>query len=352
MSAGGLVESAQAVGASSLSHPARTRAVSPSAPVAPVTRTEDEVLARAARAGADMVGDACVVWRVLDDGELEPAATFHRDRRLRFALGAFMQQPALAPGSRWPGQVARSGAPARVRRIRLGELAVDTGIGMRRANAVLAPIVADGQVVAVIAALRDSSEPEYSLREAVVLRRVGVRASGIGARLGGWRRGSGDDDHGGALGRGDGSNGDGPGGGDGGGEPPDGPDWTPPPSWLMDHVGVGVWLADRHGVTTYVNNAMTELLGLPATEVVGRPMRDFLEDVPQMVRGEYCMDAERCDRRLTQPDGRHLWLEMTSQPLVDDDGSRRGTVSTAVDVTDRKKVELAARQRVPRAHRR
>ena len=328
---GGLVESAQTVGASSLSHPARRGTLSPSAPAAPLTRTEDEVLARAARAGADMVGDACVVWRVLDGGGLEPAATFHRDRRLRFALGAFMQQPALAPGSRWPGQVAMTGAPARVRRIRLGELAVDTGIGMRRANAVLAPIVADGRVVAVIAALRDSSEPEYSLREAVVLRRVGVRASGIGARLGGWRRPS----------------------GDGGGEPPDGPGWTPPPSWLMDNVvGVGVWLADRHGVTTYVNNAMTELLGLPATDVVGRPMREFLEDVPQMVRGEYCMDAERCDRRLTQPDGRHLWLEMTSQPLVDDDGSRRGTVSTAADVTERKKVELAARQRVPRAHRR
>jgi PAS domain S-box-containing protein len=360
MSAGGVVESTQAAQASSLSHPARARTVSPSAPAGPVTpRTEDAVLSRAARAGADMVGDACVVWRVLDDGALEPAATFHRDRRLRFALGAFMQQPALAPGSRWPGQVATSGAPARVRRIRLGELAVDTGIGMRRANAVLAPIVADGRVVAVIAALRDSSEPEYSLREAVVLRRVGVRVSGIGARLGGWRHEAdgadgGDDDvgdDGDRLGGDDGSSGDDR-GGDGGGEPPDGPDWTPPPGWLMDHVGVGVWLADRHGVTTYVNNAMTELLGLPTTEVVGRPMRDFLEDVPQMVRGEYCMDAERCDRRLTQPDGRHLWLEMTSQPLVDDHGARRGTVSTAVDVTERKKVELAARQRVPRAHRR
>jgi PAS domain S-box-containing protein len=357
MSAGGLVESARATGASSLSHPARTATSAASAATAPLTRTEDAVMARAARAGADMVGDACVVWRVLDDGQLEPAATFHRDRRLRFALGAFMQQPALAPGTRWPGQVASSGAPARVRRIRLGELAVDTGIGMRRANAVLAPIVAEGRVVAVIAALRDSSEPEYSLREAVVLRRVGVRASGLGARLGGWRHSAdgadaGDLEGDGGAGGDDGFRDDGAGGGDGGGEPPDGPDWTPPPSWLMDHVGVGVWLADRHGVTTYVNNAMTEMLGVPVTEVVGRPMRDFLEDVPQMVRGEYCMDAERCDRRLTQPDGRHLWLEMTSQPLVDDDGARRGTVSTAVDVTERKKVELAARQRVPRAHRR
>lgn len=346
MSAGGLVESAHAVGPSPMPRQAQAPV---GAAVAPATRTEDAVLARAARAGADMVGDACVVWRVLASGELEPAATFHRDRRLRYALGAFMQQQPLAVGARWPGQVAQRGAPARVRRVRLGELAVDTGIGMRRAHALLAPVLVEGRVAAVIAALRDSSEPEYSLREELVLRRVGVKAAGgIGARLGG-----------GWAGRGGGSEGDdgrGGGGGDDGGRdggPPSDPaGWTPPPGWLMDHVGVGIWVADRQGVTSFVNSAMTELLGLPASEVVGRPMRDFIDDVPQMVRGEYCMDAERCDRRLTQPDGRHVWLEMTSAPLVDDDGARRGTVNTAIDVTERKKVELAARQRVPRAHRR
>jgi PAS domain S-box-containing protein len=343
MRAGGVVEAWQAVG--SVTQAPATQEP-PSVPAAaPATRTEDAILARAARAGADMVGDACVVWRVLENGELEPAATFHRDRRMRYALGAFMQQPVLAAGSAWPGQIAASGVAARVRRVRLGELAIDSGIGMRRAHALLAPILADGRVFAVVAALRDSGEPEYSLREEVVLRRVGANAAaGIGARLGGWRGG-----------RGDGGDEDRGGGGDDGGDgrPPSDPsDWTPPAGWLMDHVGVGIWVTDRQGVTSFVNSAMTELLGLPASEVVGRPMRDFIEDVPQMVRGEYCMDAERCDRRLTQPDGRHLWLEMTSLPLVDDDGARRGTVNTTIDVTERKQVELAARQRVPRAHRR
>jgi PAS domain S-box-containing protein len=346
MSAGGLVEPANAVGTVPLSHPVGTSQPLDGTTAAPVIRTEDAVLARAARAGADMVGDACVVWRVVEGGELEPAATFHRDRRLRYALGAFMGQPTLPAGARWPGQIVSSGAPARVRRVRLGELAVDTAIGMRRAHALLAPVLDGGRVVAVIAALRDSSEPEYSLREEVVLRRVGVKAaSGIGARLSGWRAGRGDGD-------GDGRDGDDRDGVGGEGPPSDGAGWTPPPAWLMDHVGVGVWVADRHGDTSYVNSAMTELLGLPASEVVGRPMRDFIEDVPQMVRGEYCMDAERCDRRLTQPDGRHVWLEMTSRPLIDDAGARRGTVNTVIDVTERKQVELAARQRVPRAHRR
>lgn len=343
MSAGGLVEQTLASGPSLASRAPRQSQAGAAVAPPPVTRTEDAVLGRAARTGADMVGDACVVWRVLEGGELEPAATFHRDRRLRYALGAFMQQPQLAAGSHWPGQVAARGAPTRVRRARLGELAVDTGIGMRRAHALLAPVLADGRVVAVIAALRDSSEPEYSLREEVVLRRVGAKAAaGIGARIGGWRGGR----------DGEGSDGGGDDGGREGGPPSDPGGWTPPPDWLMDHVGVGIWVTDRQGVTSFVNSAMTALLGVPASAAVGRPMRDFIEDVPQMVRGEYCMDAERCDRRLTQPDGRHVWLEMTSLPLVDDDGTRRGTVNTVVDVTERKKIELAARQRVPRAHRR
>jgi PAS domain S-box-containing protein len=347
MSAGGLVQRSQASVASpppGAAAVAAARSVADPLPAvaAPVgvPRTGDVTLARAARAGADMVGDACVVWRVAEDGDsLEPAATYHRDRRLRFALGAFLAQPSLTPSRHWPGQVASHGAPVRLRKARMGELGIDTGIGLRRANALLVPIVAEGRTVAVIAALRETSEPLYSLREEVVLRRIGVKAAAaLGVRIGkadaGEKRGDGGPDT------------------PNGRPPVDGPGWSPPPSWLMDHVGVGVWITDRQGVTTYVNSAMTELLAVPAPKIVGQPMREFLEDLPQMLRGEYCMDAERCDRRVTQPDGRHVWLEMTSTPLIDDEGARRGTVNTAVDVTDRKQIELAARQRVPRAHRR
>ncbi len=340
MSAGGVVETAEVAGTTLLAGAAASPAVGFGTPAVPATPAESGALARAARAGADMVGDACVVWRVLGDGRLEPAATFHRDRRVRYALGEFVRQQPLDVGALWPGQVAATAAPVRARRIRLSSLGVEAAIGMRRAHALVVPVLEGGRAVAVVAALRDSGEPEYSLREELVLRRVGVKAA---TSLAAPETGDGGGDDGG---------GDGDGAGRGGEPPSDGPGWSPPPAWLMDHVGVGVWIADREGVTSYVNNAMTELLGLPATEIVGRPMRDFLDDVPQMVRGEYCMDAERCDRRLTQPDGRHVWVEMTSLPLVDDGGARRGTVNSAVDVTERKKVELAARQRVPRAHRR
>lgn len=304
-------------------------------------RTLDITLARAAREGADLIGDACVVWRVVDDGRrLEPAATHHRDRRRRHALESFLDQATLEPDSHWPGQVAWHGAPIRLRKARMSDLGIGAGVGMRRGHALLAPVLDDGRVVAVIAAVREAREPLYSLREELVLRRVGVKtAARLGAQLGRWRRDPDDGDSGGTV--------------DGGGRPPsDGPGWAPPPAWLMDHVDVGIWITDRHGVTTYVNNAMTELLGVPSPTVVGRPMGDYLDDLPQMLRGEYCMDAERCDRRLTQADGRHVWLEMTSSPLIDDDGRRRGTVNTVIDVTERKKVELAARQRVPRPHRR
>jgi len=360
MSAGGLAESTKATVPSALPH-------APQAPTRPgvdgalpgtvsdpgAPRTRDVPFDRAAREGADIVGDACVVWRVVDGGRrLEPAATFHRDRRLRDPLATFLHQATLEPDSHWPGQVVWHGAPVRLRKARLIDMGIDSGVGMRRAHALLVPVLNGDRVVAVIAVLREAREPVYSLREEVILRRVAAKtvarldtartAVSVGAG-GADITGGGDDD----------GNSGGGGGGDDDGQPPsDGSGWTPPSNWLMDHVGVGVWITDRDGVTTYVNNAMTAMLGVPSPAAIGRPMRDLLEDVPQMVRGEYCTDEERCDRRVTQPDGRHVWLEMTSAPLVDDQGRRRGTVNTAIDVTERKKVELAARQRVPRAHRR
>ena len=347
MSAGGLAQQAQTTVPSAFPRPAHAPARSdervplPDAPPGGAAlKTLDVALARAAREGADMVGDACVVWRVVDDGRrLEPAATHHRDRRLRPALESFLRQGTLEPDSHWPGQVAWHGAPVRVRKARLSALGIDADVGMRRAHALLAPVLDGGRDVAVIATLREVREPLYALREEVVLRRVGVKtAARLGVRFGHWRQSGG--------GKTDGAI-------DGNGKPPlDGPGWAPPPAWLMDHVDVGIWITDRHGVTTYVNNAMTELLGAPSPIVVGRPMGDFIDDLPQMIRGEYCMEAECCDRRLTQADGRHVWLEMTSSPLIDDEGRRRGAIHTVIDVTERKKVELAARQRVPRPHRR
>lgn len=345
MSAGGLAASANATvpellqrPLQPLTRPALADTLPGAAPDTGAPRTLDLPLARAAREGADMVGDACLAWRVVDGGRLEPAATHHRDRRLRYALGAFLHQATLEPASRWPGQVVRHGAPVRLRKARLRDLGIDPGVGMRRAHALLVPVLDGDRVVAVIAALRETREPTYSLREEVVARRVGAKTArwmGLGSSDG---NGNGNE-------RSDHASG-------GGGQPPDDGDWTPPPTWLLDHVGVGMWLTDRVGVTTYVNTAMTEMLGVPSSEVDGRPMRDFLEDVPQMLRGEFCMEEERCDRRVTQPDGRHIWVEMISLPLLDRQGRRQGTLNTAVDVTDRKKVELAARQRVPRAHRR
>jgi PAS domain S-box-containing protein len=364
MSKGGLAESAQATASPALrpAKPAPTRSGSAGAlpgtlPDTGAPRSRDVPLHRAAREGADIVGDACVVWRVADDGRgLEPMATYHRDKRLRHALEAFLHQATLEPDSHWPGQVVWHGAPVRLRKARLVDMGIDPGVGMRRPHALLVPVLDGDRTVAVIAVLRESREPVYSLREEVLLRRVAAKTiARVGARSTAGVAGAQAEGRGG-LGDGDGGDGGddghGGGGGDDGQPPDDGADWTPPSNWLMDHVVVGVWITDADGSTTYVNTAMTEMLGVPGPVVVGRPMRDLLEDVPQMVRGEYCTEEERCDRRVTQPDGRHIWLEMTSAPLVDDRGRRRGTVNTAIDVTERKRVELAARQRVPRAHRR
>jgi PAS domain S-box-containing protein len=314
-------------------------------------RIADVTFARAVREGAYRVGDACLVWRVVDGGRrLEPCATHHREHRLTHALGAFLDQDLLAPDSHWPGQVTWHGAPVRLRAVRLLDLGIDTAVGLSRAHALIVPVLAAGTPIAIVAALRDTREIPYTLRDEVILRRIAAKTARIAA-LGARREDDGGErsyDH-----EYDDRDGDRRDVDAGDGHPPfEGPGWAPPPSWLMDHVDVGVWITDRDGLTTYVNNAMTELLGVPSPKVLGRPLHDFVDDIPHTMLGEFGLHRERCDRRVTLPDGRIAWFGMTSSPLVDDEGRRRGTISTVIDVTDRKQVELSARRRVPRAHRR
>ncbi|HEU5310283.1 MAG TPA: PAS domain-containing protein, partial [Candidatus Eisenbacteria bacterium] len=47
---------------------------------------------------------------------------------------------------------------------------------------------------------------------------------------------------------------------------------------LMENSPEGMWRVDPRGMTTEVNRAMAEMLGVPAEHIVGRSFRDFLDD--------------------------------------------------------------------------
>ena len=264
-----------------------------------------------ARRIADAVGDGAVVrLHAPRDGMLRTAAIAHR---LPAAV-AGADCPDLGDRESWSAHVLRSGRPVRLARVRptpqarrrLAGCHVEERVGA----VVIVPLRLDGAVVGTVTAFREPGAVPYSLREQLLVESVLGRALRAmeAARTGAE----------GELGE----------------------------LAALRRSDAAVWATDLSGRTLFVTPAMSELLALPAADVVGLPMTDFVDVPPLSLTGMVPDEPERGDRRLLRADGSQLWLQTSSTPLVGADGRRCGAVTTAVDVTARKTTEVALRMRL------
>ncbi|GMV04612.1 MAG: hypothetical protein AMXMBFR53_08920 [Gemmatimonadota bacterium] len=118
----------------------------------------------------------------------------------------------------------------------------------------------------------------------------------------------------------------------------------------VDAVGDAVFLTDREGTITQVNERFTELYGYPAEEVVGRTTprilksgrhsREFYQQVwATLLRGD-TVYGELCNRA---KDGRLLDIDETVTSFRDDQGKLAGFMAIHRDISARKKAETEAR---------
>ena len=110
----------------------------------------------------------------------------------------------------------------------------------------------------------------------------------------------------------------------------------------------GVWMANFHGVTTFVNTQMARMLGVTPAEMAGRPVSDFLfaEDWPTVRRRFANLRKHRTGReleqRLRRRDGTELWAMVATSVFGGDGGSPK-LLGMFTDITDRKRADLALR---------
>ncbi len=101
----------------------------------------------------------------------------------------------------------------------------------------------------------------------------------------------------------------------------------------------------------YVNPACEELTGYSAAELLGPSAWELVvppELLPEQrvraaarLRGEPV--PERYETRILTKDGRELWIDLTAAVIELDDGAP-AALATAVDITERKRVEVALRE--------
>jgi PAS domain S-box-containing protein len=171
--------------------------------------------------------------------------------------------------------------------------------------AIVAPLRRGGEAVGTVVALRDSVDLPYSLREQQLVEQLMLE----------------DDEAPAAITR------------------------EPDAGRLVEHAAAGLWATDLEGVTTFVNEAVSEMLGVPASELIGASMADYLDEEPALIHARLSPRVERQDHRLVRPDGSEIWVSMTSTPLSDADGRRTGTVSTLSEISERKRIEVELRLR-------
>ncbi len=120
---------------------------------------------------------------------------------------------------------------------------------------------------------------------------------------------------------------------------------------ILKTTAQGFWLNDQGDNMMEVNDAMCEILGRPKEEIVGRSFFDFLsEENRAIVREQNRIRKQGIhslyEISLTRPDGQLVPCLMNASPLLDKDGHVVGSFGMTTNITERKQMEEALKQKV------
>ncbi len=120
---------------------------------------------------------------------------------------------------------------------------------------------------------------------------------------------------------------------------------------IFENAPIGIGLVSLDGRLESTNSAMRDITGRSAEELARRSTVEYTvpEDVEEviglftgMVEGQY--DSYRHEMRLYADDGEVVWVDTATALLRDADGTPRGAVSMAQNITKRRAAEEQSRQ--------
>lgn len=265
----------------------------------------DAFLALAMQRATEALGDGCRIWATTGSDRFELIAVDHRDHTVRDAAAREMGMALRWPSGGWLAHAIDSGCAVRAPlRDRDAREAVGVANDDTAGDALIAAFPSGKHVVV---ATRDRLNGHYSERDRTELGRI-VGAAAMDVAPESHRRA----------------------------------DPRHDVNDLLDSGSTAVWLVDERGVTTYVNRAGAELVGLPPSLIVGAPISEFvgideLELVPRLGPNEHY------ERSLLRSDGSCLSTAIAARQLLRSDGRSGGVAYTLHDITESRQREAELR---------
>lgn len=113
---------------------------------------------------------------------------------------------------------------------------------------------------------------------------------------------------------------------------------------IVETAQEGVWLIDENDNTNFVNKKMCEIIGYTPDELMGRKIYSFMpppynanafEQIERRKKGI----SETHDSKFITKSGKHLWTNISTNPVFDETGKYRGALAMVTDITSKKRYE-------------
>ena len=118
---------------------------------------------------------------------------------------------------------------------------------------------------------------------------------------------------------------------------------------LVTQAPVGIWVADRRGTTTFVNDQIAQLWGRPAAELTGAGWTDQVHPDDREAAAAGWAAAVRhgtvweSSYRIVAADGAVREVRTSARPLRDPAGEITGFLATTADITEERRAEQIRR---------
>jgi PAS domain S-box-containing protein len=118
---------------------------------------------------------------------------------------------------------------------------------------------------------------------------------------------------------------------------------------IVETANEGIWITDAERKTVLVNQAMAGMLGFTMEEMEGRTPSDFLDAGQESIRVKTSAALKKGGKthqefKFRRKDGSDLWVISSASPVFDSEGRYTRTISMLIDITERKRVEVALRE--------